>query len=1358
VRWLLALAAAIAAALLGAQVARAWFSSGEVTQTNSFTAAPVDHLTIDPSSAPIVSGGSQTYTITAWNAAGTQSWPVTQTSTLSITPDGSCAGATCTASVAGPHTVRAGFWGLTVTAGLTVKPAPTALAASAATGTYGGSTALSATLTSGGNPVSGETVAFTLNGGAVCGDAAQPLCPVTGANGVASLPNAALGSIGAGAYANGVGAFFAGDSTYASTNGSALLTVNPAPLSFTFNPTMIYGSAPALNRAGPGAEGIAFTGFVGSDGPSVVGGTTNACTIQQTGTGNPGVGGYTISGCTGFSAANYQITFGGGSLTVTPATLIVTCGSASMTYGGSMPFLNYGITGFVNGDPSTVVSGVPTCTTTGTSSSPAGTYPITAGAGTLSAQNYAFAFVGGTLTVSPASLTITAAGKQITYGGALPSFTWSANFVGGDTASSLTTAPTCAPTNAGPYTVASSPYTIHCSGAVDSNYAITYADGQLTVGRATLTVTPNSGQSMTYGGATVPPIAFTIGGFATGEGGSVLTSQPSCSTATTPFTGTAGSGSPVGHYAISCSGGSSANYSFSYNPTNVTFAVMPAPLTITCNNASMTYGGTVPALTSGITGFVNGDTSGAVSGTPACTTMATSASPANTYPITASPGTLSAQNYTFVLTGGTLTIGQAPLTFTVNATMTYGGAVPLNGLLPGDSRVSFTSFVNRDTASAVGGQTSGCVVGSATPGAGSWAITGCSGFSSSNYKVSFAGGTLTVNKAALTVTARNQSITWPGDFDHAFDASSVSVLGLVNGDTLPALNGAISSPYVAGSNHAGTYPLIPAITDGNYNATLTDGTLTVSPTGPVVSWSQPAAISYGTALSGTQLDATASFNGSNVTGTFTYTPAAGTVLNAGKNQTLSVSFMPGDSTDFTGPITQTTTITVAPDSPALAVSAPKTGSTGALIAPTAITATLTGGYGETGTISFAVFGPSSSPPTSCATGGANLGSASVSGNGGYHPAAGFLPLTAGNYWWYASYGGDGNNSGAGSACGAGMAETQVGSGAPGLLWALDPAAASALSTTGAACIQVGGNIYVDSTSASAISKTGNGCKNLFPVMATGGGSIFDRGGWSSGCCSPSPTGLGSPVPDPLAGLVLPAYSGGKWSAGGSTLSSRAVTSTTLNPGVYAGGISLTGNGAYTMNPGVYVLDGGSLKIKGSASLSGSGVFIYNSSSATPSKCQAVTLGGGSRVTLTSATSGAYQGVVFAQDRRCATGVSVGGNGTLSLDGALYAPDAPLTLTGTSCQAADEGMIVADTVSVVGNGQIKLQPADAAHQPQLSAMEGAAVDASTSPDRADKHSRDSRRAGANGARPRRRESPRARNVQDADRPEAAQEHR
>ena len=72
---------------------------------------------------------------------------------------------------------------------------------------------------------------------------------------------------------------------------------------------------------------------------------------------------------------------------------------------------------------------------------------------------------------------------------------------------------------------------------------------------------------------------------------------------------------------------------------------------------------------------------------------------------------------------------------------------------------------------------------------------------------------------------------------------------------------------------------------------------------PTITWANPANIVYGTALGSTQLDATASYtsNGTtvNVPGTFTYTPAAGTVLHAGNDQTLSVVFTPTNTSEYT---------------------------------------------------------------------------------------------------------------------------------------------------------------------------------------------------------------------------------------------------------------------------------------------------------------------------------------------------------------------------------------------------------------------------------------------------------------------------
>ena len=78
----------------------------------------------------------------------------------------------------------------------------------------------------------------------------------------------------------------------------------------------------------------------------------------------------------------------------------------------------------------------------------------------------------------------------------------------------------------------------------------------------------------------------------------------------------------------------------------------------------------------------------------------------------------------------------------------------------------------------------------------------------------------------------------------------------------------------------------------NYNTVTANVSVTVGRGTPVVTWNTPAAITYGTSLSATHLNASASVNG-----TFSYTPATGTVLNAG-NQTLSTVFTPSDSIKY----------------------------------------------------------------------------------------------------------------------------------------------------------------------------------------------------------------------------------------------------------------------------------------------------------------------------------------------------------------------------------------------------------------------------------------------------------------------------
>lgn len=98
-------------------------------------------------------------------------------------------------------------------------------------------------------------------------------------------------------------------------------------------------------------------------------------------------------------AADNETATGSVNVQVNPATLTVTANNASMAVGATVPALTANYSGFVNGDGTGVLSGAPALTTPATSSSPAGTYPITVAQGTLATSNYSFQFVNGTLSV-----------------------------------------------------------------------------------------------------------------------------------------------------------------------------------------------------------------------------------------------------------------------------------------------------------------------------------------------------------------------------------------------------------------------------------------------------------------------------------------------------------------------------------------------------------------------------------------------------------------------------------------------------------------------------------------------------------------------------------------------------------------------------------------------------------------------------------------------------------------------------------------------------------------------------------------------------------------------------------------------
>lgn len=131
------------------------------------------------------------------------------------------------------------------------------------------------------------------------------------------------------------------------------------------------------------------------------------------------------------------------------------------------------------------------------------------------------------------------------------------------------------------------------------------------------------------------------------------------------------------------------------------------------------------------------------------------------------------------------------------------------------------------------------------------------------------------------------------------------------------------------------------------------------------------------------------------------------------------------ATSVCGGASMAETTVVSKAIPTLSASGPLGGVAGSPISASSISATLAGGSASTGAIAFTVFGPQFSPPSSCTSGGTTVGAASVNGNGAYQPSVAFTPTAPGEYWWYASYGGDAGDEPAASVWGALMAQTLV---------------------------------------------------------------------------------------------------------------------------------------------------------------------------------------------------------------------------------------------------------------------------------------------------------------------------------------------
>jgi len=551
--------------------------------------------------------------------------------------------------------------------------------------------------------------------GATSSNTAMPVTYTSSNTSVATIVNGKIHIVGAGT-TNITASQAADASNYAATDAIQQLTVGKVSLTVTADAkTKVYGQAdPALTYQ------ISSGALVGTD----------AFTGSLTRNAGENAGTYAINQGTLALNSNYTLTYNSGNLTITPAALTITADNKGKVYGQTNPALTAAYSGFINGDNASTLTTQPTLTTTATTNSPVGNYAITASGAV--ATNYTVSYVAGSLSVTPATLTITADNKSKVYGQTNPALTAAySGFINGDNASNLTTQPTLTTTATTNSSVGN--YAITASGAVATNYTVSYVAGSLSVTPATLTITADN-KSKVYG-QTNPALTVSYSGFINGDDASKLTSPAVAATTATTASG-------VGAYDITVSGAASNNYSLVFNKGTLT--VTPAPLTVTANNKSKVYGTANPALTLSYSGFINGDGISSLATQPVAATAAATTSNVGTYAIVPANGV--SANYSFNYLNGTLTITQATRTLTFNALnqKTYGDA-DFNGNATASTgeAVIYTSS-NTNVAAIVNGKIH-------IVGAGMTNITATVAANSNYTSTPAIIQTLVVNKASQTI-------------------------------------------------------------------------------------------------------------------------------------------------------------------------------------------------------------------------------------------------------------------------------------------------------------------------------------------------------------------------------------------------------------------------------------------------------------------------------------------------------------------------------------------------------------------------------------------------------------------------------
>ncbi len=532
---------------------------------------------------------------------------------------------------------------------------------------------------------------------------------------------------------------------------------------------------------------LSFNGFVNSETEAVLGGTLSLSRAA-----GEAVNTYAIT-ASGYTSSNYTITFVPGVFSINAKLLssadITLSSISNVVYNGSSQSLKP-----IVYDNGVVLTETTDYTITHSSNTTdVGTVTVTlTGAGGYSGTKTT------TYEITQAPLTIKADDQSKVFGALDPSLTVTyTGFVGTETiadlAGSLSVSRT-ATENVGVHT-----NSITASGYTSTNYNITYQAGTFTITTRPITasgITVDEVSAVTYKGTAYTPTVVVK------DGTTTLASPAS-------YTLTYADNIDAGTATINITG--AGNYS---GTRTVTFTINKAPLTVTAQVKSKTFGSVDPGNSVIISGFVNSQTSAVLNGSLGFTRVSGEA--VGTYAIT--PNGYLSSNYTFSYIPANLTINAKDISNAIDisistlADVVYKGAdylvLPIvkdgNTLLVKDTDYTLTYGNNKNA------------------GIASITVTGIGNYSGTKLAA------FNITKAPLSVIADNKT-KFVGQTDPSFTAS---YSGLVGGEVATVLTGTLSFTRATGETK-GDYDITPAgynATQTNYTLTYVEGVLTISGT------------------------------------------------------------------------------------------------------------------------------------------------------------------------------------------------------------------------------------------------------------------------------------------------------------------------------------------------------------------------------------------------------------------------------------------------------------------------------------------------------------------------------------------------